>query len=153
MRKTGGEVLSTTLTTVLVIDDNHEDLKYWCEALRNSAHNYTVLGALDGQSGLELCRSQRIDCVVLDLDMLESGFYVLFGLIGDRTRPAIAVVILTHLNNPNLFEMAKHNGAQACLVKQTTSAQDLDHAIQNAVAAVRSKDLTRARFPPQRCTS
>ena len=139
MRKTGGEVLSTTLTTVLVIDDNNEDLKYWCEALRNSADNYTVLGALNGQSGLELCRSQRIDCVVLELDMPESGFYVLFDLIRDRTRPQMAVVILTHLPYPYLLEMAKHNGAE--------------NAVQNAVAAVRSKDLTRAQFPPQRCTS
>jgi hypothetical protein len=32
--------LSTTLTTVLVIDDNDEDRKYWCEALKHSAHNY-----------------------------------------------------------------------------------------------------------------
>jgi len=49
------------------------------------------------------------------------------------------VVILTHLLAPNLLEMAKHNGAQVCLVKQTTSAQELENAIQNAVAAVRSK--------------
>ena len=131
--------LSTTLTTVLVIDDNDEDRKYWCDALKHSAHNYTVLEAPNGQSGLELCRSQRVDCIVLDLDMPESGFYVLFDLIRDRTRPQIAVVILTHLLVPNLMEMAKHNGAQVCLVKQATSTQNLENAIQNAVAAVRSK--------------
>jgi DNA-binding NarL/FixJ family response regulator len=77
--------------------------------------------------------------VVLDLDMSESGFHVLFDLVRDRTRPLIAVVILSHLLLPNLLEMAKRNGAQACLVKQATSAQDLDHAIQKAVASVRSK--------------
>lgn len=131
--------LSITLTTVLVIDDDEEQLKYWCETLKNSAHNYTVLEASNGESGLDLCRSQRVDCIVLDLDMPESGFYVLFNLIRDRTRPQIAVVILTHLLAPNLLEMAKHNGAQVCLVKQATSAQDLENAIQNAVAAVRSK--------------
>jgi CheY-like chemotaxis protein len=131
--------LSTTLTTVLVIDDSDEDRKYWCEALKHSAHNYTVLEASNGQSGLDLCRSQRVDCIVLDLDMPESGFYVLFDLIRDRTRPQIAVVILTQLRVPNLLEMAIHNGAQVCLVKQATTAQDLENAIQNAVAAVRSK--------------
>jgi len=130
---------STTCTTVLVIDDNDEDRKYWCEALKHSVHNYTVLEASNGQSGLNLCRSQRVDCIVLDLDMPESGFYVLFNLIRDRTRPQIAVVILTHLLAPNLLEMAKHNGAQVCLVKQAISPQDLENAIQNAVTAVRSK--------------
>ena len=130
---------STTHLTVLVIDDDEEQLKYWCEALKHSVHNYTVLEASKGQLGLDLCRSQRVDCIVLELDMPESGFYVLFDLIRDRTRPQIAVVILTHLLAPNLLEMAKHNGAQVCLVKQATSAQELENAIQNAVAAVRSK--------------
>lgn len=131
--------LSTALTTVLVIDDDDEQRKYWCEALKQSAHNYTILEASNGQAGLNLCRSQQVDCIVLDLDMPESGFYVLFDLIRHRTRPQIAVVILTHLLAPNLLEMAKNNGAQVCLVKQATSAQDLENAIQNALAAVRSK--------------
>src|SRR5678815_3388513 len=140
MRKTGDEVLSSTLTTVLFIDDNVEDLRFWCGALKNhSSHHYTVLDAPSGEAGLALCRSQRVDCIVLDLDMPESGFYVLFDLIRHRTRPQIAVVILTHLLAPNLLEMAKNNGAQVCLVKQATSAQDLENAIQNALAAVRSK--------------
>jgi ribose transport system substrate-binding protein len=129
----------TSTTTVLFIDDNDEDLKYWCEALKNYSSLYTVLDASSGEAGLELCRSERIDCVVLDLDMPESGFYVLFDLVRDRTRPQIAVVILSHLLLPNLLEMAKHNGAQVCLVKQDTSAADLDNAIQKAVASVRSK--------------
>ena len=129
----------TTLTTVLIIDDNDGDRRYWCEALKHSVHNYTVLEASKGQLGLDLCRSQRVDCIVLELDMPESGFYVLFDLIRDRTRPQIAVVILTHLLAPNLLELAKHNGAQVCLVKQATSAQGLEDAIQNALAAVRSK--------------
>ena len=131
--------LSTALTTVLVIYDDEEQLKCLCEPLKHSVHNYTVLEASNGQSGLNLCRSQRVDCIVLDLDMPESGFYVLFNLIRHRTRPQIAVVILTHLMAPNLLEMAKHNGAHVCLVKQATSVQDLENAIQNALAAVRSK--------------
>jgi CheY-like chemotaxis protein len=131
--------VSTTLTTVLVIDNDDEQRKHWCDALKHSAHKYTVLEASNGQSGLNLCRSQQVDCIVLDLDMPESGFYVLFDLIRDRTRPQIAIVVLTHLLAPNLLEMAKHNGAQVCLVKQATSSQDLENAIQNALAAVRSK--------------
>ena len=96
-------------TTVLFIDDNDEDLKYWCEGLKNySSHNYTVLDAPSGEAGLELCRSQRIDCVVLDLDMPESGFYVLFDLVRDRTRPQIAVVILSHLLLPQLNRRNLH---------------------------------------------
>jgi DNA-binding NarL/FixJ family response regulator len=70
--------------------------------------------------------------------MPESGFHVLLELIPDRKRPNVAVVVLTHLPHPNLFEMAKHNGAQACLLKQSTSVQDFEQTIQQALASVRA---------------
>jgi DNA-binding NarL/FixJ family response regulator len=127
-------------TTVLIIDDNEEDLKQWTGALTSSSSNYAVLESSSAQSGLGLCRENAIDCVLLDLDMPVSGFHALLELIPDRTRPRIAVIILTRLNHPNLFAMAIHNGAQACLLKQRISAKDLDTAIQQAIAAVKSKN-------------
>jgi DNA-binding NarL/FixJ family response regulator len=71
--------------------------------------------------------------------MPESGFHVLLQLVPNRHSPQIPVIVLTHLPHPNLFEMAKHNGAQVCLLKQSTTAQELDAAIQNAIAAVKTK--------------
>ena len=124
--------------TILIIDDNEEDRKYWSDSLRQSPANYTVLESSNATAGLDLYRARSIDCVVLDLDMPESGFHVLLELIPDRHRPKVAVVVLTHLPHPNLFEMAKHNGAQACLLKQSTSQQELDDAIQQALAAVKA---------------
>ena len=70
--------------------------------------------------------------------MPESGFHVLLQLVPDRHHPRIPVIVLTHLPHPNLFEMAKHNGAQDCLLKQSTSIQDLDQAIQQAISAVKA---------------
>jgi CheY-like chemotaxis protein len=133
---------ATIAATVLIIDDNEEDLKYWSDSLRRASSSYTVLESSSAAAGLELCRSRAVDCVVLDLDMPESGFQVLLELIPDRQRPQIPVVILTHLPHPNLLEMAKHNGAQACLLKQSTSAHDLEHAIQQGMAAVKAMRST-----------
>jgi CheY-like chemotaxis protein len=130
---------ASTSPRVLIIDDNEEDLKYWSRALKNSSLNYSVLESTSAESGLKLFRENVVDCVLLDLDMPVSGFHALLELIPDRTRPKIAVIILSHLNHPNLFEMAKHNGAQACLLKQRTSTKDLDMAIQQAIDAVKSK--------------
>ena len=124
--------------TILLIDDNEEDLKYWSDSLRRSAANYTVLESSNAGAGLDLCRARTVDCVVLDLDMPKSGFHVLLELIPDRQRPQVAVVVLTHLPHPNLFEMATHNGARACLLKQSTSAQELDLTIQQAIASVKA---------------
>jgi DNA-binding NarL/FixJ family response regulator len=129
---------STVPSTVLIIDDNEDDLKYWSDSLRQSASHFTVLESSNATDGLALCRSHPVDCVVLDLDMPESGFHVLLELIPERQRPKVAVVVLTHLPHPNLFEMAKHNGAQACLLKQSTSPEDLEQAIQQAVNAVKA---------------
>ena len=128
----------TTSTSVLIIDDNEADLQYWSTTVRNLSSNYTVLHANDCRSGLDICRDRTVDCVLLDLDMPESGFHALLELIPDRKRPQIAVVILTHLVHPVLCEMAKHNGAQSWLVKQYTSAEELDMAIRRAVTSVKS---------------
>lgn len=127
---------ATVPATILVIDDNPEDLRYWSDSLRRCSANYAVLESSSAADGLDLCRTRKVDCVVLDLDMPESGFHVLLELVPDRQRPKVAVIVLTHLPHPNLFEMAKHNGAQACLLKQSTSVQDLEQTIQRALAAV-----------------
>ena len=129
---------ATVPATILIIDDNEDDLRYWSDSLRRSSANYTILESSSAAAGLDVCRTRPVDCVVVDLDMPESGFHVLLELVPDRRRPQVAVVVLTHLPHPNLFDMAKHNGAQACLLKQTTSVQDLEQTIQQALAAVRA---------------
>jgi DNA-binding NarL/FixJ family response regulator len=120
-----------------MIDDNPEDLESWSKILVESSSQYLVLKAQTVRAALDLCRYQKVDCVVLDLDMEDStGFEVLLRLIPDHKRPKVAVVVLTRLRNPNLHETALYQGAQACLVKQLTSARDLDEAIQKAVFSV-----------------
>ena len=130
----------TTSTTVLLIDDDESHRTYWSDVLRNRSSNYSVLEAADNKSGLDICRDHAVvDCVLLDLDMPESGFQVLLELIPHPKHPQIAVVILTHLVHPVLSEMAKDLGAQAWLVKQHTSAEELDTAIQQAVISIQSR--------------
>ena len=129
---------TSTSATVLVIDDEEADLQYWSDTVRNFPSNYTVLRAHDCKSGLAICRDRAVDCVLLDLDMPESGFFALLELVPDRKRPEIAVIIFTRLVHPYLAEIAKHNGAQAWLVKQQTSTYELDITIQRAMSAVKS---------------
>ena len=128
----------TSSLTVLLIDDDERDLLHWTNTLRDLRKDYTVLTARDRSSCLTLCKNVTIDCVLLDLDMPESGFDLLLELVPDSKRPAIAVVILTRLNYPTLCEVAKNAGAQDWLVKRHTSAEQLDNAIHRAVLAVKS---------------
>jgi DNA-binding NarL/FixJ family response regulator len=88
------------------------------------------------KSALDVCRDQEMDCVVLDLDMDDaSGFEVLLALVPDRKHRQIAVVVLTRLIHPILHTMTVEYGALACFVKQCTSPQLLDQAIQTAIAS------------------
>jgi hypothetical protein len=51
-------------------------------------------------------------------------------------RPTVAVVILTRLTHRGVWDLAKRNGAYACLVKEHTSGEALDHVIQSAIAMI-----------------
>ena len=48
----------------------------------------------------------------------------------------MAVIVLTQIPHRALWELAKENGAYACFHKYHTSGEDLDKAIQRAIAFV-----------------
>jgi DNA-binding NarL/FixJ family response regulator len=124
-------------TSVLFIDSSRKQRTYWAEELRCCSPDYQTVGAADGKSGLDLCRSRRIDCVVLELSLPDqSGLQTLVNLVPIVSRPRIAVIVLTLMTNRGVWELAKQNGAHACLAKKFTSGEDLDRAIQRAVAFV-----------------
>jgi CheY-like chemotaxis protein len=67
---------------VLFIDANDADRTYFVERLKRCSSDYRILEATDGESGLELYRSERVDCVVLAIELPDcSGFRVLVGLV------------------------------------------------------------------------
>ena len=56
-------------TSVLLIDGSHNQRVYWAEQLKRCSPDYEIIEASDGQSGLDIYRSRRIDCVVLEIDL------------------------------------------------------------------------------------
>jgi CheY-like chemotaxis protein len=134
--------VATSCKTVLLIEDNQEERQYWAHLLRRHCPHYLVLEAANGQSALDICHQQRVDCVLLDLDLPDmSGFQVLLDVIPDRTSPQIAVIVLTHLLSTAIQELAMQNGAHASLIKDRTSIAMLDQAIQKAVESVKRTSL------------
>ena len=119
---------------VLLIDGSKNQRTYWADQLKQCSADYEIVEASDGQSGMKRYRSRRIDCVVLELD--PSGFKTLVELVPIASRPRIPVVVLTQMTQRGISELAKENGAYACLVKQHTSGDDLDRAIQRAMTFV-----------------
>lgn len=123
--------------TLLFVEDDPKDLEFWSKGLRDVSASYSILNAKTPTEALNVCRDQRIDCVVLDLALHESsGFELLFTLIPDSKRPKIPVVVLTHLVIPYLHELALRNGARASLMKSHSSPQELSDAIQKAIGSI-----------------
>ena len=124
-------------TSVLLIDGSQRQRAYWVEQLKQASPNYQIVEASDGQSGLDLFRSRRIDCVVLEVGLPDdSGFPTLVNIVPIASKPQVPVVVLTQIPYPGVWELAKQNGAYACFHKPRTSAEDLDKAIRHAIEFV-----------------
>ena len=122
---------------VLFIDPNDNDRHGWATQLAKLSPTFVVREAKDGESGLQLYKSEHIDCIVLELDLPdESGLSLLLSLIPRQRRPHIAVVILTHLNMESLFPLAISSGAFCCLGKNRITVHHLEQTIRKAVASV-----------------
>src|SRR5512141_1810002 len=124
-------------TSVLLIDGFATARTHFAEQLRCCSYEYQVIEATDGQSGHALYRSQRVDCVVLELVLPDqSGFKLLVDLVPNPNRPQAAVIVLTHLTYLGISELAKQYGAYVCFIKRHTTGEDWDKTIQRAVAFV-----------------
>ena len=132
-------------TTVLLIDAFKNDRQYWAERLHVSSPDYVVLEADTGAAGLALCQSQRVDCVVFELNLPDMpGFELLVKLVPRALHPKIAVIMLSRVEHLAMAELAEDNGAQAFLFKSHASGDLLCRAIHKAIARVglTAKELT-----------
>jgi CheY-like chemotaxis protein len=120
-----------------LIDGFDADRKYLADRLKHCSLDYQILEAVDGRSGLEVCKSRQVDCVVLEITLQDlSGLEVLMTLVPRASKPRIAVIVLTQLSYRGIWELAKEHGAYVCFVKQHTTSEDLYRAIQRAVTLV-----------------
>ena len=127
-------------TTVLFVDSKIEERQCFANELYKCSPDYQILQAADGRSALQLYQRNRIDCVVLELTLSDvSSFEVLVKLVPRVKVPDVAVIVLTAVSFEPALELARRNGAQACLVKSQTSVEQLDTAIRKAVNAVGSR--------------
>jgi DNA-binding NarL/FixJ family response regulator len=121
--------------TILFIDAYADARQYYVQRLTMSSPEYVIFEADAGAAGLSICKSLRIDCVVLELDLPDmSGFQVLVELVARVCHPEVAVIILTRIDVKTFPEHALKNGALAYLVKSRTSGDDLDKVILKALA-------------------
>jgi DNA-binding NarL/FixJ family response regulator len=67
----------------------------------------------------------------------QSGFELLPDLVPIPSKPTVAILVLTLMGHRTLWEIAKSYGVYECFHAQHTTGEDLDRAIQRAVALVK----------------
>jgi DNA-binding NarL/FixJ family response regulator len=128
-------ILEHRTASVLLIDANKADRTFYAVGLKRCSPDYLILEAGDGQTGRQIYGCVRVDCVVLELVFPDqSGFGLLQHIDLVASRPNVAVLVLTLVEHPRVHALAKQFGALAFLEKAHTSPEDLDRAIQLAMA-------------------
>jgi CheY-like chemotaxis protein len=142
----GAAVVASSLN-VLLIDGNSRDRDYYINRLKMSSADYVIHEAATGHGGLDIYRSNCIDCVILELELPDmSGFGVLVNLVPLAQYPEIPVIVLTRLNFLSLMQLARLNGAYRCLYKSMSDGDLLNFAILQATSAV-PRDPKRTPLP------
>jgi len=122
--------------TVLLVDDSPEDRAVHRRYLERTPDiRYIVSEATSGDEGLERCRQDLPDCVLLDYRMNDmDGLEFLSRLTKDGTEePPCPVVMLTGGANESLAIQALKSGAHDYLVKGRITVDGLRIAIDTAI--------------------
>ncbi|BCA54944.1 hypothetical protein W02_20840 [Nitrospira sp. KM1] len=85
---------------ILYIDGHSEDHRFFVDRLKQAFPDYRILEAFTGEIGREFLQRERIDCLVLELDLPDmSGFEFLTNSVQRIGSPYTPVVVLTRTHH------------------------------------------------------
>jgi len=114
---------------ILIIEDDSSLQKILQEFL--IAENFDVIGAMDGEKGTELAKSEKPDLILLDIILpKKDGYEVLKELKGDQEMKNIPVILLTNLGSPADVERAVKLGATTYLTKADYKLEEVAEKIR-----------------------
>ncbi len=109
---------------ILVVEDETTLQKALMEFLIQE--KFEVVGASDGESGLQMALKTRPDLVLLDIILpKKDGYEVLSELKKGDTTKNIPVILLTNLESPEDINRAFEAGASTYLVKSDYKLEDV----------------------------
>lgn len=128
---------------VLVIDDS-QDIHNLVE-VRLRADGITVLHALEAAAGLAILRTERVDLVLLDLDLAaENGIDVCHRILADDEIPMVPIIFLTGTVDVATKVKAFDAGAVDYVTKPF-DAVELRARVRAALRTKRYHDLLSSR--------
>lgn len=120
---------------ILIIDDNADDrLMVRRYMSRLTQQQFTFSESELGKEGLQRCRDEMPDCIVLDYRLPDlNGLEFLNELRRDRIARHIPVIVLTGEGNEAVAMQATLSGAQIYLCKNRISAEILQQAVHKVM--------------------
>lgn len=114
----------STNHTILIVDDEKDLRDALSTALKGAG--FTVLEAIDGQSGLQLAELEKPDLILLDIMMPNmSGHQVLREI---RMKPwgmRMKVILLTNSDDPANISQGAELKSNDYIIKSQTSLEDI----------------------------
>ena len=134
--------VTSPLPLILVIDDEPTQRLLTRDCLEREG--FRVIEAEDGDSGLQLMRSERPDAVLLDLMMPDrDGYSVCAEARADQQLQHIPIIVVTGLDDPQSVERSFLVQASDFITKPVFWAL-LPHRLRFVIRASRMKDDLRA---------
>ncbi|WP_052672276.1 hybrid sensor histidine kinase/response regulator [Aliterella atlantica] len=131
--------MSRPVQTLLLIESFLPDRElYKCYLLSDSTYNYQLLEADSVLTGLELCRTQKIDAILIDYLLPDADglqFLELLHAQSNIERPP--VVMVTGQGNEAIAVRAIKLGAEDYLVKQRLTPEILQFTMRSAIENAR----------------
>ena len=123
--------------TILIIEPGNQERQYWMKRLKTSFPGCDVLEAEAGGEGIAASQSQRIDCIVVELLLPDMSIFEVIGEFLSLVRyPGIAVIVLSPQPSLPMRPLVLSDGAQVLLATSRMSGDELEKAIENALAAL-----------------
>lgn len=120
---------TTMAKKILIIEDEDTLQRALLEFLE--AEGFEAISAADGETGLEMVRTEKPDLVLLDIIIpKKDGYKVLAEIKKDPKTKKIPVILLTNLESPEDVQRAFELGATTYLVKSNYKLEDVVNRIK-----------------------
>jgi FixJ family two-component response regulator len=116
--------------TIIAVVDDEESICKGLERLLRSA-GYTAKTFLKGADFLRFIEKERLDCLVLDLNMMPINGFSVMDRLTELGRK-LPVIVITGDDNEEIYERAMSKGVAAFLQKPIDGQVLLD-TIENAI--------------------
>ena len=117
---------------VVILED--DEILQQALTIELSSAGYEVLGALDGESGMDIIRAEKPDLILLDIMMPKlDGYGVLDELEKDQELARIPVIVLTNLGQDEDKDKALEKGADDFFVKSDTELEKLSQKVSEYI--------------------